>query len=884
MNVKLSIVLFFVILFIIGTLNYVHASLVPNNSSNKLNDTLVRSLNRHLVGFRPLSPHRLFSLSQALSPLSGDTSNSNYHDSWLPNASPRLSFMYHTHAKIQHLWKDQFKGGWIRFDHDFGEQNWVDQEDAIRWESFWIGEHSQMPSQNQKQQNDRKRNTQMNIESLNQQLTGTINNNDAHDLDPWKFASENFHHIVRMKVDHLKNLNGNIFGMVWAIELPMECESVSILNQDFIYSKGMKNKEPLWLKLSCQDKKDLDYYIRLNIHSEKSSHGEFHATGTVLPKEQLWKYHEVFQRNMIMEYNRILQSMDLEKKKTPSKTIGSLDDKVQRNSNVVLLQYLVHPKIQTSADIEMLFFSSKSIKDHDILNEDDLSQLNKYVDQLWELKQFDLLKKKKIEQFDKKFDLIFPVKSSLGDKYLNLGRYALSNMMGTLGYFYGESKHLSGIDKETGRENIVNSGPYSLLSGVPCRTKFPRGFLWDEGFHQLLIRKWDSELSKSVLSHWFSLVDKNGWIPREQILGEEARSFVPPEFVAQNPEHANPPTLFFSLEKFIDEILNSQPKVSISIEGEQSTTITMDSNLHTELNPEAKILDNQSTLHPDFDFIQLIYPNIQKHYNWFLKSQEGQIQGSYRWRGRQTNHTLSSGLDDYPRGTFEPLSSERHLDLYCWIYMMTRTMEKFATFLGRSQESNIYKERKLEMEYNFDKFHFSKDLNWYSDFVSQDLKNNYTTSDGYSKHLGYVSLFPIISGLINIKHPNFKSGLKLIRSRSVGVWSSYGLRSLSINDSLYGEAENYWRGPIWININFLVLRALKDNLIDSQNFNKTELFNQTKNVYQNLRKNLISTVSKGYDQKLTLHEQYDGEKGFPKGTSPFTGWTSLILIIMSESF
>ena len=33
--------------------------------------------------------------------------------------------------------------------------------------------------------------------------------------------------------------------------------------------------------------------------------------------------------------------------------------------------------------------------------------------------------------------------------------------------------------------------------------------------------------SQDVLAHWLDLINQEGWIPREQILGEEARSKVP---------------------------------------------------------------------------------------------------------------------------------------------------------------------------------------------------------------------------------------------------------------------------------------------------------------------------------------------------------------------
>ena len=44
-----------------------------------------------------------------------------------------------------------------------------------------------------------------------------------------------------------------------------------------------------------------------------------------------------------------------------------------------------------------------------------------------------------------------------------------------------------------------------------------------------------------------------------QILGEEARSRVPPEFVVQDPTAANPPTLFLALADMARSISDRQP-------------------------------------------------------------------------------------------------------------------------------------------------------------------------------------------------------------------------------------------------------------------------------------------------------------------------------------
>jgi mannosyl-oligosaccharide glucosidase len=94
---------------------------------------------------------------------------------------------------------------------------------------------------------------------------------------------------------------------------------------------------------------------------------------------------------------------------------------------------------------------------------------------------------------------------------------------------------------------IVDYWREALFSATPSRSFFPRGFLWDEGFHQLLVQRWDPQLSRDAIGHWLDLMNSQGWIPREQILGKEARARVPAEFMVQHPSHANPPSLYLPL-------------------------------------------------------------------------------------------------------------------------------------------------------------------------------------------------------------------------------------------------------------------------------------------------------------------------------------------------
>jgi glycogen debranching enzyme len=74
-------------------------------------------------------------------------------------------------------------------------------------------------------------------------------------------------------------------------------------------------------------------------------------------------------------------------------------------------------------------------------------------------------------------------------------------------------------------------------------------------------------------------------------------------------------------------------------------------------------------------------------------------------------------------------------------------------------------------------------------------------------HKGYVSIFPLLLGLVPRDSPHLGPLLDIM-SDPAHLWSDYGLRSLSKSDPYYSQGENYWRGPIWINMNYLALSSL----------------------------------------------------------------------------
>ncbi|KLJ10762.1 mannosyl-oligosaccharide glucosidase [Blastomyces silverae] len=482
--------------------------------------------------------------------------------------------------------------------------------------------------------------------------------------------------------------------------------------------------------------------------------------------------------------------------------------------------------------------------------------------------------------FSEKYKKIFsPVAPFNVPKYMEFSKAMFSNLVGGIGYFYGDSvvdqsnapeyeEENEGFWEETeearARAQPSLVGPSELFTSIPSRPFFPRGFLWDEGFHLVPVIDWDLDLTLEITKSWFNLMDEDGWIAREQILGPEARSKVPQEFQVQYPHYANPPTLFMIIEAFVERMqLNKH-------EGrKQAEAHGLPSGIRSEYleHPELAV-----------SYLRSLYPLLKRQYFWFKKTQWGDIKSydreafstkeSYRWRGRSVQHILTSGLDDYPRPQ-PPHPGELHVDLISWMGMMTRAIRRIAEALDETDDVQEFKAYETAITRNIDDLHWDKDAQTYCD----------ATIDEYEEHVhvchkGYVSLFPFMTGLIPADSPRLGPILDLIQDPEE-LWSDYGIRSLSKKDKFYGTAENYWRSPIWININYLILKNLLDVATVSGPHQE-----QARQIYIQLRKNIVDNVFNQWKRTGFAWEQYNPETGAGQRTQHFTGWTSLVVKMM----
>lgn len=491
-------------------------------------------------------------------------------------------------------------------------------------------------------------------------------------------------------------------------------------------------------------------------------------------------------------------------------------------------------------------------------------------------KVFDSLVAKHEASFDEKFENIFGLKSrNFSDGEIDFAKAGLSNMIGGIGYFYGSS-----IVQSIYNEEPILYWKAPLYTAVPSRSFFPRGFLWDEGFHNLLISKWNANISKDILSHWLDLLNNEGWIPREQILGVEARARVPDEFVVQRNQNANPPTLMLPLQRLIRSMLNKE-------------------------------------IERDEIFLKSVLPRLKSWFQWYNTTQLGTKPFTYRWKGRdsQTNRelnpkTLTSGLDDYPRAS-HPTDDEYHVDLRCWMALASGLIADIAEALGEDHSAYTATHALLTNNGLLDDLHWSDKKQQYSDYglhtdkvrlerpkpppnlqpgqrppQMNPEKIRMVMSEpqlGFVNAFGYVSLFPFLLKIVEPTSPKLTRILTDIHSER-HVWTDYGLRSLGQSSALYNRYNTehdppYWRGAIWINMNYLALSAL-----DYYRKAPGPYTSQAEEVYVELRNNLIANIYKQYKQTGYIWENYSDKTGEGKGCHPFTGWSALVTLIMAEIY
>ncbi|KAG1654229.1 hypothetical protein FOA52_005325, partial [Chlamydomonas sp. UWO 241] len=466
------------------------------------------------------------------------------------------------------------------------------------------------------------------------------------------------------------------------------------------------------------------------------------------------------------------------------------------------------------------------------------------------------------------------------DPHHEMLQSSLSELLGSMGYSHGTSK-VRVRNRGGGKPSsyMANTQPGGLYASVPSRSFAPRPTMASEGFNQLLLMAFDPLLQRDSLAHWLDLMAHDGWIAGTQLLGEGARARVPPESVVQDPIlNMAPPTLWLPLSRMVVQMA---PWRSDREEGANRR------------------------------FLARAWPRLVAMYSWYNATLRGPIPTTYRWPGRNTTTTTElnpltpgSGMPDYPRSS-HPNEDSRDVDSRCWVAIGARTMATLGVLLARPiSEINMYKTEAAQLTGLpiLRPLHMDQATGHFLDFGlhTEDVELQRTSypvegqvqefthrvvnvppTPRRVKCYGYVSLFPLLFGLIDTDDEMLGRQLDLLTNPEL-LWSSVGVRSLSPGCVLYGRhnAEHQppeYRGHIHVGINILVLDTFARIATSKSRWASDALA-----AYGELRRALLKAIKQGYANQGYAFERYDDATGEGVGAHPYSLLTPLIALEVNQ--
>jgi putative isomerase len=242
----------------------------------------------------------------------------------------------------------------------------------------------------------------------------------------------------------------------------------------------------------------------------------------------------------------------------------------------------------------------------------------------------------------------------------------------------------------------------------------------------------------------------------------------------------------------------------------------------------------------DREFIQEIYEPIFRWNNWWMEKNDIDGDGLCEYQ-----HPFSSGLDDNPLwDEGMPVTSP---DLNTYLVLQMEALSRMAEVLGLSQDQEFW-EQKASL-------HLEKmiSLLWDEEAGIFQAKR----AGQPVPVLTPFNLFPLITGRL----PE-KIAKRLVEKLTdpTTFSSPFPVPTVALNDSHY-QASQMWRGPTWINVNYLLIEGLQ----------RSGFIKEAKD----LRQRTLDLVN----HQVDIHEYYNSQTGEPcPKAAPIFGWSAALFI------
>jgi glycogen debranching enzyme len=243
---------------------------------------------------------------------------------------------------------------------------------------------------------------------------------------------------------------------------------------------------------------------------------------------------------------------------------------------------------------------------------------------------------------------------------------------------------------------------------------------------------------------------------------------------------------------------------------------------------------------PDQDFLEEIYVPLVRWNAWWFSMNDDDVDGL-----AQYNHPYSSGLDDNPMWDFDMPVESPDLNTYLCVQMGSLAM--IAEALGMDQEAGMWRRRSTAIVNRMIEHFWDEETGIFRTTHNHNPLPVVTPFNLYPLWTGQLPDHIKIRLLDHLRNPE-------------EFWGTYALPTVARNDPKY-DPETMWRGPIWANVNYFFIEALKQIDEDELAWKLTE-------------KTLHLIM-----QHTSIYEYYNSETGQPpERAANIFGWTAAVFI------
>ncbi len=238
----------------------------------------------------------------------------------------------------------------------------------------------------------------------------------------------------------------------------------------------------------------------------------------------------------------------------------------------------------------------------------------------------------------------------------------------------------------------------------------------------------------------------------------------------------------------------------------------------------------------DKEFLRTVLKNNKAFLLWCKGNRRKSEKELYSWHtnAELNNRCDESGMDNSPR--FDTESDLYAIDFSCYMANEARYMKKIAEELADRENAGFFSEWYDNIRKDINSLLWCEEDEFYYDY---DITNNC-----FHKVQSVSSFLPVFSGICDDEQCR---GLIVHLENPEEFGTEFPLPTISKKDKTFGT--DMWRGPVWINYNYMISEGFRAYGYDD--------------LSRKIREKTLSVINEWYKHTGTVYEFYDSENRIP---------------------